>query len=97
MKLALTPKQAAELETVFSRIEGGQVAVGQIRRSLHPNDDAGAFVLVYTLTTQETARKIKALMEREQKKPTDEGTAQVGRNADQRPCQRARSARGRRG
>ena len=66
MRLALTPEQAAELKTVFACIDCGQTVIGQIRRSLHPSPDAGQFVLVYTLTTQKTARKIKTLLEREQ-------------------------------
>jgi hypothetical protein len=66
MKLALTKEQAAELQTVFACIDAGQIVIGQIRRSPYPNDDAGAFVLVYTLATQKTAGKIRMLLEREQ-------------------------------
>ena len=64
MKLALTPEQAAELEAVFAALDGGRVCVGQIRRSLHPNEDAGAFVLVYTLVSQQTGSKIRTAISR---------------------------------
>jgi hypothetical protein len=68
MKLPLTPEQVKELEIVFKAVDAGQVVVGQIRRVPPPAPDAGQFALFYTLTTQTTGRKIKALLEREREK-----------------------------
>ena len=67
MKLALTDQQTEELKPVLAAIDSGMVAVGQIRRSAYPNDDAGRWTLVYTLVGQATARRIKAAIEGEKR------------------------------
>ena len=68
MKLSLTNEQAAELEIVFKALDAGQVCVGQIRRSLYPDEDAGTFTLHYTLVQQPTAHRIRTIIEKEREK-----------------------------
>ena len=76
MKLNLSPEQCAELEIVFKAVDAGQVVVGQIRRSPHPEDDAGQFVLIYTLVSQQTAVRIRAAIEKEHQKRAEKVTPQ---------------------
>jgi hypothetical protein len=64
MKLQLTLDQCEELKATFQAIDGDQVVCGQIIRERCPNDDAGTFVLKYTLINQATASKIRKLIEK---------------------------------
>ena len=68
MKLALTDQQTEELKPILAAIDAGMVAVGQIRRSPHPEGDAGTFALVYRLVEQKTARTIRKAIEEEKKR-----------------------------
>jgi hypothetical protein len=66
MKLALTPEQSAELEPVFRLLDGEKVCCGQIKRTPYSDDGAGQFALFFTLISQQTARRIRAAIEKEQ-------------------------------
>ena len=68
MKLSFTAEQEKELEIVFKAVDAGQVMVGQIRRAAHAATDAGQFVLIYTLVSQQTAVRIRAAIEKEHQK-----------------------------
>ena len=68
MKLAINDQQTEDLKPVLAAIDSGMVAVGQIRRSAYPNDDAGRWTLVYTLVGQATGRKIRKAIEGDNKR-----------------------------